>query len=193
MAEHRLQVSFDQDLQMLKASAGVELCEQIIPGLKDAQRAEELKRMEALEGAAELLQRAAAELSAVTQKIATEVQDAVIELSLALIKKVLAQDVEGGRFRVTKLVESLLVRVPELSRNSSTLKLSKADADRLSEELKEHQPEDWESIEIESDPALSSGQFSLQTPHVVMQSDWRRGIEKLEEVLVRDERETSES
>ncbi len=129
------------------------------------------------------LQRAAAEVRAFRDEVARETESNLVDLALAVARKVLAQEVQAGRYDVGPIVQAALEAAP--TRREAVVHLNPADLERL--EAAWTDASAAPGVHLAADPTLAAGECVVETAEGTVEARVEDALEQIEAALEADE------
>ena len=152
--------------------------------VEPARRALEAER-DALAHAAQALQRAAAGLGELHDTITREAEAHVVELAVAIARKILCQAIEAGQYDVQPIVQEALRCAP--SRREVVVRLNPEDLARIEKVQADGKADPLGSVRLAADPTLGRAECTVETAEGCVEARVEDQLEQVHQALAQPE------
>ncbi len=141
--------------------------------------------MDCLRSARAALEAAAAQLAESREKMIQQAESQLLELAIEIARKVLAQEIQAGRYEIEPIVKEALCHVP--ARRDAVIRLNPDDHARCEMARQSEEAGGGGEIRFIADPAVARAQCVVETPEGMIESSVEAHLEDVGAILRAEE------
>ncbi len=136
------------------------------------------------------VERGLAELEAFRSQLMKKLEENIVELALAVARKLLHHEIDEGRHRASDMVRGILTSL-DVGPDGGTIRIRLHPDDHAEIlSLSKERPDDfgeWNYLELVPDESMKRAQFSIDSEFGHVLYDVTQQLDEIEELLVREE------